>query len=55
MADDDFNTRNIEEFRANQGKLGGNFEGAPPLRVTARCSSAGSESDPVNPPGARSR
>lgn len=26
---DDFNERNIEEFRANHGRVGGNFEGAP--------------------------
>jgi deazaflavin-dependent oxidoreductase (nitroreductase family) len=25
----DWNTQIIEEFRANQGKLGGNFDGAP--------------------------
>ena len=31
MADDDFNRRNIEEFRANHGRLGGQFEGAPVL------------------------
>ena len=28
---DDFNRRNIEEFRANHGRLGGQFEGAPVL------------------------
>ena len=28
---DDFNRRNIEEFRANHGRLGGPFEGAPVL------------------------
>jgi len=27
----DWNTRIIEEFRANRGKVGGNFEGAPLL------------------------
>jgi deazaflavin-dependent oxidoreductase (nitroreductase family) len=27
----DFNTQVIEEFRANDGKVGGNFEGAPLL------------------------
>lgn len=27
----DFNTRNIEQFRANHGRLGGPFEGAPVL------------------------
>jgi deazaflavin-dependent oxidoreductase (nitroreductase family) len=31
MTVDDFNARNIEEFRANHGRLGGNFEGAPVL------------------------
>ena len=30
-AADDFNRRNIEEFRANHGRLGGPFEGAPVL------------------------
>ena len=35
MADmDDFNTRIIEEFRANQGRVGGQFEGAPVLLLT---------------------
>jgi deazaflavin-dependent oxidoreductase (nitroreductase family) len=35
MADEvDFNTAVIEEFRANAGKLGGNFEGAPMLLLT---------------------
>ena len=35
MADSgDFNTPIIEEFRANGGKLGGNFEGAPILLLT---------------------
>lgn len=28
---DDFNSRNIAEFRANQGRVGGPFEGAPLL------------------------
>lgn len=33
MADDekDFNARNIAEFRANHGRVGGQFEGAPLL------------------------
>jgi len=30
----DFNTQIIEEFRANGGKLGGGFEGAPMLLLT---------------------
>jgi deazaflavin-dependent oxidoreductase (nitroreductase family) len=29
-----WNARNIEEFRANGGRLGGNFEGAPVLLLT---------------------
>jgi hypothetical protein len=28
---DDFNARNIAEFRANHGRVGGPFEGAPLL------------------------
>ena len=28
---DDFNTKNIAEFRANHGQVGGQFEGAPLL------------------------
>ncbi|NED68486.1 nitroreductase family deazaflavin-dependent oxidoreductase, partial [Streptomyces sp. SID10244] len=28
---DDWNTQIINEFRANEGKVGGNFEGAPML------------------------
>ena len=31
MAEQDFNSRVIEEFRANGGKVGGMFEGAPML------------------------
>ena len=31
---DDWNTRNIEEFRANAGKVGGPFEGVPVLLLT---------------------
>jgi deazaflavin-dependent oxidoreductase (nitroreductase family) len=31
MSDDDFNERNIAEFHANHGKVGGQFEGAPLL------------------------
>jgi F420H(2)-dependent quinone reductase len=32
MADDnDFDTENIAEFRANHGRVGGQFEGAPLL------------------------
>lgn len=32
---DDWNTKIIEEFRANGGKVGGNFEGAPLLLLTS--------------------
>ncbi len=32
---DDGNTRIIDEFRANRGKVGGNFEGAPLLLLTS--------------------
>jgi deazaflavin-dependent oxidoreductase (nitroreductase family) len=31
MSGDDFNERNIAEFRANHGRVGGQFEGAPLL------------------------
>jgi deazaflavin-dependent oxidoreductase (nitroreductase family) len=35
MADmNDFNAQIIEEFRSNEGKVGGNFEGAPLLLLT---------------------
>jgi len=34
MAEGDFNAGVIEEFRANAGKMGGNFEGAPLLLLT---------------------
>lgn len=30
----DFNTQVIGEFRANAGKVGGNFEGAPMVIIT---------------------
>jgi len=36
-----FNERNIEEFRANGGQLGGNFEGAPVLLMTTVGSKSG--------------
>lgn len=32
----DWNTRIIEEFRANEGRVGGNFEGAPMVLVHHR-------------------
>jgi deazaflavin-dependent oxidoreductase (nitroreductase family) len=36
-----YNARNIEEFRANGGKLGGNFEGAPVLLLTTTGAKSG--------------
>jgi deazaflavin-dependent oxidoreductase (nitroreductase family) len=48
MADmQDFNTAIIEEFRANAGKLGGNFEGAPMLLLHTTGAKSGKER--VNP------
>jgi deazaflavin-dependent oxidoreductase (nitroreductase family) len=44
MADDserDFNERNIEEFRRNGGKVGGQFEGFPLLLLTSTGSKSG--------------
>lgn len=43
----DWNTRIIEEFRANQGRVGGNFEGAPVVLVHHRGRKSGREY--VNP------
>lgn len=37
----DFNTQIIEEFRANAGKLGGGFEGAPMLLLTTTGAKSG--------------
>jgi len=39
----DWNARNIAEFRANEGKLSGNFEGAPVVLVHHRGSNSGRE------------
>jgi deazaflavin-dependent oxidoreductase (nitroreductase family) len=47
MTSDDFNARNIEEFRANHGMLGGNFEGAPVLLLHSIGAKSGQER--VNP------
>ena len=48
MADvNDFNTAIIEEFRANGGKLGGGFEGAPVLLLHTTGAKSGKER--VNP------
>jgi deazaflavin-dependent oxidoreductase (nitroreductase family) len=37
----DWNTKIIEEFRANDGKVGGNFEGAPLLLLTTTGAKSG--------------
>jgi len=47
MTVDDFNARNIEEFRANRGHLGGNFDGAPILLLHSIGAKSGEER--VNP------
>jgi deazaflavin-dependent oxidoreductase (nitroreductase family) len=48
MADmDDFNQAIIKEFRANAGKVGGNFEGAPMLLLHTTGAKSGKER--VNP------
>ena len=38
---DDFNATIIEEFRANEGKVGGGFEGAPLLLLTTKGAKSG--------------
>jgi deazaflavin-dependent oxidoreductase (nitroreductase family) len=49
MADDamsgerDFNQRNIDEFRANGGKVGGQFEGFPLLLLTSTGAKSGQQ------------
>lgn len=43
----DFNTQVIEEFRANEGRVGGPFEGAPMVLVHHRGRRSGTER--VNP------
>jgi len=48
----DFNTKIIEEFRANGGKLGGPFEGAPMLLLHHKGAKTGAER--VNPVAYRS-
>ncbi len=39
----DFNRRNIEEFRANHGRMGGQFEGAPVLLLHSIGAHSGEE------------
>jgi deazaflavin-dependent oxidoreductase (nitroreductase family) len=43
----DFNQQNIDEFRANGGKVGGQFEGFPLLLLTSTGAKSGAER--VNP------
>lgn len=43
----DFNERNIEEFRRNSGKVGGQFEGFPLLLLTSTGAKSGAQR--VNP------
>lgn len=43
----DFNQRNIDEFRANGGKVGGQFEGFPLLLLTSTGAKSGQQR--VNP------
>jgi deazaflavin-dependent oxidoreductase (nitroreductase family) len=45
--DDDLNRRNIEDFRANHGRLGGQFDGAPVLLLHSKGARSGEER--VNP------
>ena len=40
---DDFNTQIIDEFRANEGRVGGNFEGAPMVLVHHRGRKSGKQ------------
>jgi deazaflavin-dependent oxidoreductase (nitroreductase family) len=44
---DDWNTRNIKEFRANAGKLGGPFAGAPVLLITHPARSPAPRTNPL--------
>lgn len=37
----DFNNKIIQEFRSNEGKVGGNFEGAPMLLLTTSGAKSG--------------
>ncbi|MGA2520989.1 MAG: nitroreductase family deazaflavin-dependent oxidoreductase [Acidimicrobiales bacterium] len=39
----DFNTQIIDEFRTNEGRVGGNFEGAPLLLLHHRGAKSGTE------------
>ena len=39
----DYNKTIIEEFRANEGKVGGNFEGRPVLLLTTKGAKSGNQ------------
>jgi deazaflavin-dependent oxidoreductase (nitroreductase family) len=43
VSDNDFNRRNIEEFHANHGRVGGQFEGAPVLLLHSIGARSGEE------------
>jgi deazaflavin-dependent oxidoreductase (nitroreductase family) len=43
VSDNNFNRRNIEEFRANHGRVGGQFEGAPVLLLHSIGARSGEE------------
>jgi deazaflavin-dependent oxidoreductase (nitroreductase family) len=43
VSEREFNKRNIEEFRANGGKVGGQFEGFPLLLLTSKGAKSGAE------------
>jgi deazaflavin-dependent oxidoreductase (nitroreductase family) len=47
MVAEDFNQQIIDEFRANEGRVGGSFEGAPMILVHHRGRSSGVER--INP------
>lgn len=47
MSESDFNRRNIAEFRANHGRLGGQFEGTPVLLLHSKGARSGEER--INP------
>jgi deazaflavin-dependent oxidoreductase (nitroreductase family) len=40
---DDWNTQVINEFRANEGRVGGNFEGAPMVLLTTTGAKSGKQ------------
>ncbi len=47
MSTNDWNSQVVEEFRANEGKVGGQFEGAPLLLLHTKGAKSGAER--VNP------